>query len=87
MFVAKDGRAEVIAERQNYLLFDRMVSFHVQRGVTVPLSAAEFFEGLARRFPERDGMFFHLKGSLDAFRNETACSFCLTKLQITIGIG
>src|SRR5690606_5947967 len=54
----KDGKAEDIAERQNYLLFDRMVAFHVQRGVTVPLSAAEFYAGLAQRFPERDGMYF-----------------------------
>ena len=38
----KDGQAEIIVERQNYLLFDRMVAFHVQRGVTVPLSASEF---------------------------------------------
>jgi DNA modification methylase len=58
VFVAKDGKAEIIAERQNYLLFDRMVAFHVQRGVTVPLSAAEFYAGLAQRFPERDGMYF-----------------------------
>jgi DNA modification methylase len=58
VFVSKDGKAEVIAERQNYLLFDRMVAFHVQRGVTVPLSAAEFYSGLAQRFPERDGMYF-----------------------------
>jgi DNA modification methylase len=58
VFVAKDGKAEVIAERQNYLLFDRMVAFHVQRGVTIPLSAAEFYAGLAQRFPERDGMYF-----------------------------
>jgi hypothetical protein len=58
VFVTKDGEAEVIAERQNYLLFDRMVAFHVQRGVTVPLSAAEFYAGLAQRFPERDGMYF-----------------------------
>jgi len=58
VFVFKDGQAEVIAERQNYLLFDRMVAFHVQRGVTVPLSAAEFYAGLAQRFSERDGMYF-----------------------------
>lgn len=58
VFVSKDSKAEVIAERQNYLLFDRMVAFHVQRGVTVPLSAAEFYAGLAQRFPERDGMYF-----------------------------
>jgi hypothetical protein len=58
VFVATEGKAEVIAERQNYLLFDRMVAFHVQRGVTVPLSAGEFYAGLIQRFPERDGMFF-----------------------------
>ena len=58
VFVARDERAEVIAERQGYLLFDRMVAFHVLRGVTVPLSSAEFHAGLAQRFPERDGMFF-----------------------------
>ena len=58
VFVAKDGKAEIIAERQNYLLFDRMVAFHVQRGVMVPLSAAEFYAGLAQRFSERDGMYF-----------------------------
>jgi len=48
----------MIAERQNYLLFDRMVAFHVQRGVTVPLSATEFYAGLVQRFSERDGMYF-----------------------------
>ena len=58
VFVSKDGWAETIAERQNYLLFDRMVAFHVQRGVTFPVSAAEFYAGLAQRFSERDGMFF-----------------------------
>jgi DNA modification methylase len=58
VFVPKEDQAEVIAERQNYLLFDRMVAFHVQRGVTVPLSAAEFYAGLAQRFSERDGMYF-----------------------------
>ena len=58
VFVAKEERAEVIAERLHHLLFDRMVAFHVQRGVLVPLSAAEFSAGLIQRFPERDGMFF-----------------------------
>jgi 16S rRNA G966 N2-methylase RsmD len=57
-FVAKDGNVEVIAERQPYLLFDRMVAFHVQRNVTVPVSVGEFFAGLSQRFPERDGMYF-----------------------------
>jgi DNA modification methylase len=58
VFISKDGQAEAIAERQNYLLYDRMVAFHVQRGVTVPLSAMDFYAGLVQRFSERDGMFF-----------------------------
>ncbi|MBD2526578.1 DNA methyltransferase [Nostoc sp. FACHB-133] len=57
-FVPKDGKAETIAERQNYLLFDRMVAFHIQRGATVPLSASEFYAGLAQRFTNRDEMYF-----------------------------
>jgi len=57
-FVSKDGKTEVIAERLNNLLYDRMVAFHVLRGVTIPMSAPEFYAGLARRFPERDGMYF-----------------------------
>ncbi|MGZ3644115.1 MAG: DNA methyltransferase [Ktedonobacteraceae bacterium] len=55
---AKAGQGEVIAERLDYLLFDRMVAFHVQRGVAVPLSAPEFYAGLRQRFPQRDEMFF-----------------------------
>ena len=58
VFVSKDGKVEIISERQNFLLFDRMVAFHVQRGVAVPLSAAEFYQGLNQRFSERDGMYF-----------------------------
>lgn len=55
--VEGSGCLEIVAERQNYLLFDRMVAFHVQRGISVPISASEFYSGL-RRFPERDGMYF-----------------------------
>lgn len=58
VFVAKDGKAEPITERQSYLLFDRMVAFHVQRGYPIPVSSPEFHAGLRQRFPERDGMYF-----------------------------
>lgn len=58
VFVAKDSQAEVIAERQSSWLFDRMVAFHVQRGVMVPLSTSEFYAGLMQRFSVRDGMYF-----------------------------
>ena len=58
VFVAKERVAEVIAERLDYLLFDRMVAFHVQRRVSIPLSAAEFYEGLKQRLAVRNGMHF-----------------------------
>lgn len=58
VFVSKFGKSEVVAERQSYLLFDRMVAFHVQRGVAVFLSAADFYIGLNQRFPVREGMYF-----------------------------
>ncbi len=53
-----DQQITVIAERQGYVLFDRLVAFHVQRGLPVPISSAEFHAGLRQRFPERDGMYF-----------------------------
>jgi hypothetical protein len=58
VFVAKEGKAEPVTERQTYLLFDRMVAFHVQRGFPIPISSPEFHSGLRQRFPERDGMYF-----------------------------
>lgn len=58
IFVGKGTQAQVITERQRVLLFDRMIAFHVQRGVSVPLSAGDFYQGLANRFPDREGMYF-----------------------------
>jgi DNA modification methylase/predicted RNA-binding Zn-ribbon protein involved in translation (DUF1610 family) len=56
--VESGGRLDIIPERQNYLLYDNMVAYHIQRGATVPLGAADFYKGLEQRFPERDGMYF-----------------------------
>jgi rubredoxin len=56
--VESGGELETVAERQDFLLFDRMLAFHIQRGAAVPLSAGEFYGGLRQRFVERDGMFF-----------------------------
>jgi hypothetical protein len=58
VFVGKHGQVEVLAERMNYLLFDRMVAFHIQRGATIPMSATEFYTGLEQRFVKRDDMYF-----------------------------
>lgn len=56
--VVDKGKIQIVAERQNYLLYDRMVAFYLQRNVLVPLSSAEFYRGLEEHFPSRDGMYF-----------------------------
>lgn len=52
------GKIEVVAERQDYLLFDRMVAIHIMNGIPVPMDANTFYAGLRERFIQRDGMFF-----------------------------
>ena len=56
--IESNGKLEVIAERQAYALFDRMIAYHVVNGIPVPLDASDFYEGLDERFIERDGMYF-----------------------------
>lgn len=57
-FSVTKGEASIIAERTPRILFDKMVAYHVQNGLPVPISSAEFQEGVAQRFPMRDGMAF-----------------------------
>jgi hypothetical protein len=58
LFVSQAGQSEVIAERTAQILLDRMIAFHVQRGMVVPIDASEFFRGLDQRYARRDGMYF-----------------------------
>lgn len=57
-FVGRASEGEIISERTPQMLHDRMVAYHVQHRVSVPISGPAFFAGLAQRFAERDGMFF-----------------------------
>jgi DNA modification methylase/uncharacterized protein YbaR (Trm112 family) len=56
--VESRGKLGIIQERQGYLLYDRMLAYHVVNGIPVPMDAADFYKGLAERFIERDGMYF-----------------------------
>jgi hypothetical protein len=58
VFVGRANEVEVVVERTGQMLFDRMIAFHVQRGIGVPISGSEFLRGISQRFPERDGMYF-----------------------------
>lgn len=52
------SKAQAVEERTPRSLFDRMVAYHVQRGLVVPFSSSEFQEKVVERYPERDGMVF-----------------------------
>ncbi|MGI6033525.1 MAG: DNA methyltransferase [Anaerovoracaceae bacterium] len=53
-----NGKIDIISERQAYLLFDRMVAYHIMNGIPVPIDATDFYKGLDERFLKRDGMYF-----------------------------
>jgi DNA modification methylase/DNA-directed RNA polymerase subunit RPC12/RpoP len=56
--VVKNDKIELIVERQAFLLFDRMVAYHIMNGIAVPLDATDFYKGLDEKFLKRDGMYF-----------------------------
>ncbi len=53
-----NGKIDIIPERQAFLLFDRMVAYHIMNGLAVPLDASDFYKGLDERFLKRDDMYF-----------------------------
>lgn len=56
--VNKGGAIEIVKEREPYLLFDRMVAYHIMNGFAIPIDASDFYSGLDERFIKRDGMYF-----------------------------
>ncbi|WP_407332318.1 DNA methyltransferase [Enterovibrio sp. 27052020O] len=56
--IIRDGSISFVPEREPRILFDRMVSFYVQRGLPVPLSSSDFQSELKKRLYERNGMIF-----------------------------
>ena len=47
-----------IIERSPKILYDRLITYYVQKGQYVPLDASDFQKGLRERFVERDDMYF-----------------------------
>lgn len=64
--VFNGGKISVISERQAYLLFDRMVAFHIMQGMPIPLDATDFYRGLDEKFLKRDSMYF-LPGQVNEY--------------------
>jgi len=56
--IGKENSTTAIVERSPKILFDRLITFYLMRGLPVPIDARDFQEGLKQRFIERDGMYF-----------------------------
>ena len=56
--IKKDNNTTAIVERSPKIIFDRLITFYLMRGLPVPIDARDFQEGLKQRFSERDGMYF-----------------------------
>lgn len=54
----KDNATTAVVERSPKILYDRLVTYYVQKGLPVPIDAADFQAGLSERYAEEDGMFF-----------------------------
>ena len=83
--VVNGDKIELLQERQAYLLFDRMVAYHIMSGIPVPVDAMDFYKGLDENFLCRDGMYF-LSDQVNEYDNaritteveETQLSFVVT---------
>ena len=58
--IEKGKATTTVIERNPKILYDRLISYYVQKGLPVPLDAQSFQKELRERFIERDGMFFTL---------------------------
>ena len=56
--IERDNKLQCITERDQRILYDRLISYYVQHCLPVPMDAQEFQQGLRERFVERDSMFF-----------------------------
>ena len=58
VFQIKNGKMMSLPERDQRILYDRLISYYVQNSLQVPISSRDFQIGLHERFVERDGMYF-----------------------------
>jgi DNA modification methylase len=58
IYLKNTNSTTAIIERSAKALFDRLITFYLMRGLSIPIDARDFQDGLKQRFSERDGMYF-----------------------------
>ena len=59
--LVNQGNTVSIIERTPKILYDRLITHYLLKGLPIPIDAKRFQEGLKQRFVERDGMYFTLE--------------------------
>lgn len=72
--LSKGESTTAVIERSPKILFDRLISYYVQKGYVIPMDAQEFQKQLRERFIERDGMFFTASQAIEYERKKEKCS-------------
>lgn len=83
-YIIRDNKLEAVAERDQRIIYDRVISYFVQHGLIVPMNAQEFQNGLCERFIERDKMFFTASQALD-YENKKSVIVEFTPMALFIG--
>jgi hypothetical protein len=53
-----EDKTSAIVERNPKIIYDRLISHYIMKGLSVPIDAKDFQDILKLKFVERDGMFF-----------------------------
>lgn len=72
--LSKGESTTAVIERSPKILFDRLISYYVQKGYAIPMDAQEFQKQLKERFIERDGMFFTASQAIEYEQKKEKCS-------------
>jgi DNA modification methylase len=57
-YINRNDENTLIIERTPRILYDRLISFFIIKGLSVPVDSKDFQFGLKQKFIERDGMYF-----------------------------
>lgn len=57
-YINRNDENALIIERTPRILYDRLISFFIIKGLSIPIDSKDFQFGLKQKFIERDGMYF-----------------------------
>jgi 16S rRNA G966 N2-methylase RsmD len=82
--VAREGHTAGVVERDPRILYDRLITFYLMRGLPVPMDSSDFRAGLRQRFTEIDGQYF-LPEQAQEYEQKKALTSGVVQASLFIG--